>query len=113
MDAWFRAESQCQPGQQGQKRRSGKTRAVDAWVDGRVSGGLGKHGLSRPTAPAVNAGGCGIGRSGAGRGDGDQISRGETQMSAEEGARDDPGGGLAAQPGLRYREQLRRLGGCA
>ena len=34
-------------------------------------------------------------------------------MSAEEGARDDPGGGFAAQPGLRHREQLRRRSGCA
>jgi hypothetical protein len=44
----------------------------------------------------VSAAGGGDSLLGAGRGDRGQISRGEAQMSAEEGARDDPGGGFAA-----------------
>ena len=59
-------------------------------------------------SPARGAG-PGAGCLGGGGGDRGQVGRGEAQVLAQEGARDRAGGGLAAQPRLRHRQQLRRL----
>ena len=93
MDAWFGAKSQC-------RCPAGQRSADHAAV--RVGGVSGSR--------AAGGSGPAAGWLRAGAGDRGEVGRGEAQVFAEEGARDRPSCGFAAQPRLRDGQQLRRFG---